>query len=148
MENKIEVLIKTRFKYEKNMFTINISERKGFRDASKLLNYLGLFLEKKDSGMYTIEEDDSAGIVDYHKFVNLRVKSLEKLVNRTNRLFYNHTNAEMEIPFDFNFLKSCTGLDVNSENFLELMTTNKRFSILLGILYRLSESDIEYVKGY
>jgi len=147
MENKIEMLIKTRFKYEKNMFTINISDRKGFRDASKLLNYLGLFLEKKDSGMYAIEEDDSAGIVDYHKFVNLRVKSLEKLVNRTNRLFYNHTNAKMEIPFDFSFLKSCTGLAVNSENFLELMTTNKRFSILLGILYRLSESDIEYVKG-
>ncbi|MEN8222815.1 MAG: hypothetical protein ABFR36_06105 [Acidobacteriota bacterium] len=146
MENKIEALIKTRFKYEKNMFTINLSDRKGFRDASKLLNYLGLFLEKKDSGMYAIEEDDSVGIVDYHKFVNLRVKSLEKLVNRTNRLFYNHYNSKMEIPFDFNFLKNCTGLDVNSENFLELMTTNKQFSVLLGILYRLSESDIKYVK--
>jgi len=147
MENKIEDLIKSRFKFEKNMFTINLSDRKGFRDASKLLNYLGLFLEKKDSGMYSIEQDDSAGIVDYYKFVNLRVKSLEKLVNRTNRLFYNHTNSKMEIPFDFEFLKSCSGIDVNSENFLELITTDKQFSILIGILFRLSESDIDYVKN-
>ncbi|MCK4890728.1 MAG: hypothetical protein KAS97_12410, partial [Candidatus Aminicenantes bacterium] len=145
MENKIEKLIKTRFKFEKNMFTINLSDRKGFRDASKLLNYLGLFLEKKDSGMYSIEEDDSTGIVDYHKFVNLRVKSLEKLINRTNRLFYNHTNSTMEIPFTFEFLNKCSGLEVNNNNFLELITTNKQFSILLGILYRLSESDINYI---
>ncbi len=145
MENKIEKLIKTRFKYEKNMFTINLSSSKGFRDASKLLNYLGLFLEKKNSGMYAIEEDDSTGIVDYYRFVNLRVKSLEKLINRTNRLFYNHINSEMEIPFTFKFLSSCTGLDVNSENFIELMTVNKQFSILMGILYRLSESDIKYI---
>ncbi len=147
MENKIEKLIKTRFKYEKNMFTLNLSDRRGFRDASKLLNYLGLFLEKKESGEYSIEEDDSTGIVDYYKFVNLRVKSLEKLINQTNRLFYNHSNSKMEIPFDFKFLKSCTGIDVKSENFLELMTRDKKFSILLAILYRLSESDIEYVKG-
>ncbi len=147
MENKIENLIKTRFKFEKNMFTINLSDRKGFRDASKLLNYLGLFLEKKDSGMYTIEEDDSTGIVDYHKFVNLRVKSLEKLINRTNRLFYNHTNSKMEIPFTFEFLNKCSGLEVNNNNFLETITTNKRFSILMGILYRLSESDINYISG-
>jgi len=147
MENKIEKLIKTRFKFEKNMFTINLSDRKGLRDASKLLNYLGLFLEKKDSGMYTIEQDDSAGIVDYHRFVNLRVKSLEKLVNRTNRLFYNHYSSEMEIPFSFEFLSSCSGLDINSENFLEMMTSNKQFSVLLGVLYRLPEEEIEYIKG-
>lgn len=147
MENKIEKLIKTKFHYEKNMFTINLSDRKGVHNASKLLNYLGLYLEKKDSGMYSIEEDDSTGIVDYHRFVNLRVKSLEKLINRTNRLFYNHTNSTMEIPFTFEFLSKCSGLDVNKENFFELITTNKQFSVLIGILYRLSESDIKYISG-
>lgn len=147
MEKKIEKLIKTKFQYEKNMFTLNLSDRKGVRNASKLLNYLGLYLEKKDSGMYSIEEDDSTGIVDYHRFVNLKVKSLEKLINRTNRLFYNHTSSTMEIPFTFEFLSNCSGLDVNRENFFELLTANKQFSILTGILYRLSESDIKYISG-
>ncbi len=145
MEKKIESLIKTRFLFEKNLFTINLSTRKGFRDASKLLNYLGLYLEKKDSGMYSIEEDDSTGIVDYYKFVNLRVRSLERLLNRTNRLFYNHTNSTMEIPFSFEFLNNATGLDINKNNFLDIMTNNKKFSIFLGILYRLSENDINYI---
>jgi len=146
MGNKIKKLINTKFQFEKNMFTINITKRKGLLHASKLLNYLGLYLEKKDSGIYSIIEDTSSGIVDYHRFANIKIGNLEKLINRTNRLFYNHTNSTIEIPFNFDFLKSCSGLDVNKDNFLNLIAGNKRFSILIGILYRLSDNDISYVK--
>ncbi len=146
MGNKIEKLIKTKFRFEKNMFTINTSNGNGFFYAVKLLNYLGLNIEKNDSGIYSITEDTSSGIVDYHRFANIKIKDIESLINKTNRLFYNHTNSTMEIPFNFDFLKKCSGLDVNKDNFLSLITDNKRFSILIGILYRLSNNEINYIK--
>ncbi|MEN8155016.1 MAG: hypothetical protein ABFR75_13445, partial [Acidobacteriota bacterium] len=145
MEKKIEKLIKERFLFEKNMFTINISNRKGLREANKLLNYLGLFMEKRDKGTFKIDPDDSEGIVDYHRFANIRTNDIEKLINKTNRLFYNHVNSNINIPFDFKFLREVTDLTINSENFFELMVTNKKFSIFLGILYRLSDLEIKYI---
>lgn len=145
MEKKIGKLIKTRFLFEKNMFTINISNKKGRRDATKLLNYLGLFMEKIDNGSFKIESDDSEGIVDYHRFVNMKTNDIEKLVNKTNRLFYNHVNSEINIPFDFKFLSEVAGISVNSENFFELMVKDKKFSIFLGILFRLSDLEIKYI---
>ncbi len=146
MEKRIDQLIKKKFLFEKNMFTINISKRKGLRNGIKLMNYLGLIMEKSGEG-YNIESDNSTGIVDYHKFINLNIKSLEKQINKTRRIFYRHITSDIPANINFDFLNNITGFSLNKDNFLLKIVREKRLSILLGIIFRLSDSEIDYISN-
>lgn len=146
MEKKIDSLIKKRFLYDRNMFTINISNRKGLRNGGKLLNYLGLVMENTENG-FKVESDNSSGIVDYYNFINLKTDSLEKQINKTNRIFYRHITSDIPFDVDFKFLSNATGISVNSDNFFKEMIQEKKFSIFLGIIFRLSDAEINYISG-
>ena len=146
MENKIDQLIKKRFRYDKNMFTINITKRKGYRNGIKLLNYLGLNMEETVKGL-KIEEDNSSGIVDYHRFINLKISAMQKQVNKTMRIFYRHITSEVPFELNIDFLRKVTGLPLSGGNFLQYMVKNKKFSLFLAILYRLSDREIDFISS-
>ncbi|MCI0471667.1 MAG: hypothetical protein L0Y73_08425, partial [Candidatus Aminicenantes bacterium] len=53
--------------------------------------------------------------------------------------------SEISIPWDFHYLNEITGLNLDASSFFEALVENERLSLLLGILYRLSSREIDFI---
>ncbi|MCP5106753.1 MAG: hypothetical protein GY950_25435 [bacterium] len=137
-----------RFKKDKNkMVTINVSEPQGFKKASILLNMLGLQMVKKPDGKFRVTLNPALGHTHYFRFSMLKPKTIERQLNKANYFYFKLKESRITLPWDFGFLREVTGLKLNGDSFFETMLKDERFSLFLGLLYRLSDSEIQYISG-
>lgn len=132
---------------ENNMITLDVEDSRGFQKAAILMNLLGLKLVKTEEGKYRVFTNPASGGTDYLSFLALNRKVIETQLNKTHHLHIKIAESGLHIPWDFQFLSRITGLRINSETFFETMLKDERFSLLLGVLYRLSDREIQYISG-
>jgi len=130
-----------------NMITINVAEPDGYKKASVILNLLGLRLTKSSEGRYRLARNPASGSSGYFSFTLLRIQTLEGQLNKTHHLHLKLRESEIPIPWDYEFLREVTGLKVDAASFFETMLKNEQFSLLLGILFRLSDKEINHISS-
>ncbi len=125
-----------------NTTAFNLLEPRGRKKASVVLKLLGLELKTTETGKLKVIRNHSVGSSDYFNFSLIRTSALTAQINRTNYFHFSLKESKVETPWDFDFLSTVTGLDINAGNFFETMLRNEQFSLLLGTLYRLSGREI------
>lgn len=127
------------------MITLNVSEPGGYKKAGVLMNLLGLRLAVTPEGKYTVTPNPTAGITNYFGFALLNPRTLGNQLNKTHRFHFKLMEGNVPVPWDFEFLSEVTGLKINPGNFYETMLKNEKFSLFLGVLYRLSHREIDFI---
>ncbi|MCK4836816.1 MAG: hypothetical protein KAT17_09270, partial [Candidatus Aminicenantes bacterium] len=147
IQKKLKELIRTNEKDGKPHLTVNLGNKNGIKMATRIMGYLGLEMRKEKNDQYKIMIDASTGIIDYYRFSRLDIGRLERQINKTHRFYFRIKENYLQIPWTFKFLQGITGLNINPHSFFETMLKNERFSLLLSILYRLSEQEIDYISS-
>lgn len=145
VHNKIKDFIRDADQKDTNAITINLKSEDEFKQAQKLMNLLGLYLKRVKEDNFEIYVDDSAGCVDYYKFAMLDIDTLAKQLNKTKLLYFKLIESEISIPWDFHYIDEITGLDLDASSFFGALVENERLSLLLGILYRLSSREADFM---
>ncbi len=132
-----------------NIITLNVADEQGYKKAALVLALLGLRIEKTPEGRFSVTRNPAAGpgLADYFQFSFLKTSIIEKQLNKTRRFHFKLKESEIPIPWDYRFLRGVTGVEVDSASFFETLLKNERFSLLLGILYRLSHREIDYISS-
>jgi hypothetical protein len=129
------------------MITLNVTIPDEYQKAGVLMNLLGLRLEKNPEGKFHIAPDPASSITNYFGFAMIDLRALESQLNKPKLFHFKLTESEVPVPWDFAFLNEVTGLKVNHENFFELLLKDETFSLFLGVLFRLSHKEIDYIAG-
>ena len=113
-----------------------------------LLKHAGLKLQKDSHRKFQLAEYLSPPHFEanhYYQILGFNTWNLEKNLAKTNRFNLELKEFHAHIPWDIDFLKEITQLVITPDSFAEILTRNKRFQLLLGILYRLSDEEINYI---
>jgi hypothetical protein len=109
---------------------------------------MGLGLKKGANHQYRLVESllpPHNEINQYYQILGINTWGLERVLNTTHRFDLQLNEFEAGIPWTFDFLREITGLDLTPGSFAEILTRDKRFLLLMGLLYRLSDREIEYI---
>jgi len=130
--------------------TYNLRNPQEFLTAEALLKAAGLILSVDNQKNYRVVETYSHPEYDanhYYQMLGLDTWKLERQLNRSHRLELEIQKFTVHIPWEYDFLSAITGLDLTVENFAEAITSEPRLKLLLGILFRLSDREIDYISG-
>ncbi len=116
-----------------------------FKQAQGLLKLLDRKLQKDPKGLYTLLQLPLSQGVDYLLFMNIDNKTVEQQMNRTGFLYFSLQQGQVPCPWSMEFIHGVTGLEVNKDSFFEATIKYERLSLLLAILYRLSDHEIDYI---
>lgn len=130
---------------KKGMITLNVSDDAGYKKAVVILRLLGLKMTKDGGGAFRVTPNPTDGLTRYYLFAGINPGVLERQLNKTRRFHLKLTEGRAPLPWDLAYLRDITGLEMNAENFFETMLKNERFSLLLGVLYRLSHREIRAI---
>lgn len=133
---------------DNGLIALEVSDSGKFKKAFVILELLGLQLkvdEKNPKRRYQVARSAYSGVTDYFNFTLMRVETIQRQLNRSGRFYFNINESTVPIPWDLEFLGDITGLKLEPENVYETMLANERFSLLLAVLYRLSEREIRYI---
>lgn len=147
IHKKLRQIVREKSPDGKPHMTLDISQDEGMKEAIRLMGFLGLELRKEENEQYKIMIDASTGIIDYYRFSRINIEKMEKQINQTKRLYFRLSGSTTQIPWDFNFLKTITGLEINAHTFFEHLLMNERFSLFIAVLYRISEDEISYINS-
>jgi len=134
---------------ETDIITINVADPEGYKKATIIMNLLGLRLDRSPEGQYRVTRDSSLALKlsDYFRFAVINPGTIEKQLNKTHHFHLKINESEIPVPWDFESLREITGLEIDSATFFETMLKNERFSLLLGVLYRLSHKEINHISN-
>ena len=134
--------------------SLDLNTPAGSRKAEKLLNLTGLILQRVPGengkpGYLFFEEysPPSFEVNEYYRVADIRVGELRKAFAHTHRFEFKIPECEIELPREIDFFREVTGLDLSPDNFAETLMNEKRLQVLLGILCRLSDREIDFIDG-
>ena len=116
--------------------------------AELLLKRMGLRLKTGSNGRYRLleyYEPPNVKTNHYYQILGFFTWKLENIINKTHRFELKIKEFEVTLPWDFGFLNEITGLEITPDSFAEILSENQKLQLLLGILYRLSDSEIDYI---
>jgi len=125
--------------------TLNLNTTYGWERGSELLGLLGILLRRQANQQLLLVEDTSERAVRYFSFSRMDLANWQKQLNKNGILYFELKESAVSQPWELRFLREITGLDLNEKNFWETLLQNKRFSLLLGLLFRLSEEEIDFI---
>ncbi len=143
----IKLAMKRYKKKDTNIVTIDVANEKGFRRAGIIFNLLGLQLSRTPGGTYAVHVKKGAELSNYFRFSGIKVGIIETQLNKTHHFHFKFEEASLPIPFDMKLLAGITGLNLSSNSFFQTMMKDERFSMLLGIMYRLSARERSFISG-
>ncbi len=126
---------------------LDLSSPEGYQQAAALFKLMGLRLKKPSEEGYKIEEDRSSRAVDYFRFALLSPGKLEKQLNQTHRFYFQLLETDMAVDLDERLIRDITGIQCDSLTMFENIVKYERLSLLLGILFRLTPGEIQYIAG-
>ena len=127
------------------MITLDVSDPGEYKKAGVLMNLLGLRLDTTPEGKYRVMPNPTMGITNYFGFALIDIPTLENQLNRIHRFHFKLKESDVPVPWDFEFLSEVTGLKIDPGSFYETMVKDERFSLFLGVLYRLSHREIDFI---
>jgi hypothetical protein len=125
--------------------SFDLADPKGFSRAKLFLKLLGLSLQKNEKGDYLLNADRSVGAVNYSKFDLINPLALQSKLNRTQKFQFKIKESRVPIPWELSKLEEITGKKLEATSFFEELIMDERLSLLLGVLYRLSDREIQYI---
>jgi hypothetical protein len=128
-----------------NLLVLHVADREGYQKAVVILNLLGLRLQKTPEGEFRVTQNAAAGLTNYYRFSQLDTDAITRQMNKTNYFYFKLHESEVPVPWDYGFLREITDLDIDARSFFEVLLKNEHFSLLLGILYRLSDREIDHI---
>lgn len=129
------------------MITLNVADPGGYKKAGVLMNLLGLRLDTTPEGKYRVFPNPTMGVTNYFAFALIDIPTLQNQLNQTHRFHFKLKESDVPVPWDFEFLSEVTGLKIDSGSFYETMVKDERFSLFVGMLYRLSHREIDFIGG-
>jgi hypothetical protein len=131
----------------KNSVAFNLTDPDEYKQASQLMFLLGHNLEKNEKGQYYLAQIPGSQMVGYLNFSLIRPQALEQQLNKTHTLYFHLKESEVPLPkgLDLAFIRKVTGLKIDPSSFFELMLKNERLSLLMAVLYRLSDNEVRYI---
>ncbi len=136
-----------------NTITFDLKTPEGYHAAAKLLRLTGLTLTKDSTGStekYRLVDDYSPPsfvVYDYYKVLGFNTWTLENSLNKTHCLDLKVSECEVGIPRDLSFFREITGLEINAASFTDILIKERRLQIFLGLLYRLSDREFNYINN-
>ncbi len=131
---------------ETGLVTLATGNSKNFKQAAKVLLQLGFKLIKEKNGRFSVTVlPSAAAAVEYSRFALLDATFFQRELNRNNSVTFGLKETTLSLPWDFGFLRSITGLQLNKDSFFRHFLENESFSLLLGTLYRMSGREINYI---
>lgn len=127
--------------------TYDLSDPGEFSKAKIFLKLLGLGLQKDEKGRYFLDADSSVGAVNYSKFDLINSLALQSQLNQTRKFQFKFKESTVPIPWELSFLEQVTGKKLDPDSFFEDLIMDERLSLLLGLLYRLSDREIQYLNN-
>ena len=109
---------------------------------------MGLILKKDANHRYRLVESYSPPHYEanhYYQILGINTWGLERVLNKTHRFDLQLKDFEAGIPWTLDFLREITGLELTPDSFAEILTRDNRFLLLVGLLYRLSDREIDYI---
>jgi hypothetical protein len=116
--------------------------------AQLILKRIGLELRRNSNQQYRLLESyilPNSEANQYYMILGFNTWDLEKVLNKSHRFDFQLKEFEAGIPWSFDFLREITGLELNPGSFTEILVRDKRFQLLVGLLYRLSHREIDYI---
>ncbi len=126
---------------------IDLRSEAGFAEAKEFMALLGLVLSKGTAGTLAVKAADEESPIQYYAFIGLKAGVLQEQLQRTSVFFFKLQETEVRLPWDFSFLSAITSLKLEADSFFEQIIANKRLSLLLAALFRLSDKEIGLVGG-
>jgi hypothetical protein len=116
--------------------------------ANFVFKHIGLELKKDANHRYRLGESLLPPYYEanhYYQILGLNTWGLERVLNKTHRFDFQLKEFEADIPWTFDFLQEITNLELTPVSFVEILVRDKRFQLLVGLLYRLSDREIDYI---
>lgn len=132
-------------KDEQQRVILSLEDPRQYLQAVELLKLLSRGLKKESNDKYSLKRLKVTTGADYPTFTGTHTATMVQQMNLTKTLFFRLKESKINVPWDFAFLKEVTGLNITSRNFLAAMLKEERFSLLLAVLYRLSDAEIKYI---
>jgi hypothetical protein len=136
----------------KTSAAFNLLDPDEYKEASRLMLLLGYSLEKNEIGQYylaevSLGEDTGTQMGGYLDFSLINPQTLEQQLNKTHSFFFLLKESEVPLPkgLDLAFIRKVTGLKIDPSSFFESMLKNERLSLLMAVLFRLSDHEIRYI---
>lgn len=134
-------------KDEQGRVILSLEDPAQYLQAIELMKLLSRGLQKNSKGQYSLKRLKVTTGADYPTFTGIQTATMVQQMNLTKTLFFRLRQSKVNIPWQLSFLKDITGLNITSRNFFPAMLKEERFSLLLAVLYRLSDAEIKYISG-
>jgi hypothetical protein len=125
--------------------SLNLKSADDFQKAIVFFNLLGIGLKKGLTDNFLLQPAPADDAIPFYSFYSLKIQALSTQLNSTGMFFFKLTETRLHLPWDFQFLNNISGLKIDAESFFENMIANKKFSLLLAILFRLSDDEINFI---
>ena len=128
-----------------SQLAINLKSRSEFDKAVFFLKLLGIDLSKNNDGTFLLKINENVGTIPFYSFYRLNIPNMQEQLNKSGIFFFKLVENNIQIPWSFQFINEISGLKVNSDTFFLNLLGNKKLSLLLAVLYRLSENEINFI---
>jgi len=129
---------------------LDLTTPRGYDTARQILKLMGVTLYTDKKGNYHLQEVYTSGIFEFYHYYQMKypvLGELEKTLNKKRTFRFDLDECEVHIPWNYSFLCQVTGLDLEPDSFLEWLLKEKRLQLFLGILYRLSDREIDFISA-
>jgi hypothetical protein len=127
---------------------LDLKHPQEYAAAKFVFKRMGLEIKHDANHRYRLVESYSPPRYElnhYYQILGFNTWGVERVLNKTQRFDFQLKEFEADIPWTFDFLREITGLELTPASFAEILTRDKRFQLLVGLLYRLSDREIDYM---
>lgn len=143
--HQIKEFIVTKGNASAGTIALNLKSTDDFQKAAAFFKLLGIGLKKDLQGGFQLQPAPGSESMPFYSFYGLKVEALSTQLNSTGMFFFKLSETRIHLPWDFKFLNNISGLKIDAESFFENMIANKKFSLFLAILFRLSDDEINFI---
>ena len=130
--------------------SLDLTTPRDYDRARQILKLMGVTLYSDREGNYHLQEVYTPGVFEFYHYYQMKypvLEELEKRLNKKRTFRFDPDECEVRIPWNYSFLCGVTGLDLGPGSFFEWLLKEKRLQLFLGILYRLSDREIDFISA-
>ena len=130
--------------------SLDLTIPRDFHTARQILKLMGVVLYIDKQGDYRLQELSTPGSIDFFHYYQIKypiLGDLEKTLNNKHTFRFEPDECEVRIPWNYSFLCQVTGMDLRPGSFFEHLLKEKRLQLFLGLLYRLSDLEINFISA-
>lgn len=127
--------------------SLDLTSPEAYEKARRILKLMGVELNTDKEGIYRLREIQPPGRFEFYHYYQIKhpeLEDLEKTVNKNRRYLFKLEENKVRIPWNYAFLREVTGQEMGPGSFFERLVEEKRLQLFMGLLYRLSDREINF----